>query len=67
MSKADYTVKVLVIGPVVTTEADLDAAFNEWMRLTIEEPERFLQQWQSVVAFQSDEMHGKAPSYGPCR
>ncbi len=64
MAKAGYTVNVVVIGPVVTTDAHVEAAFNEWMRLTIEEPEQFLQQWQAINGFQSDEAHGKAPSYG---
>jgi hypothetical protein len=62
--KNEYKMKVIAIGPVVTTAVDLAAAFNEWMRLTIEEPETFLQEWQAIVEFQGAEAHGDVPEYG---
>ena len=42
----------------------LVAAFNEWMRRYIEEPERFRREIQSVREFLAEEQGGKQPSYG---
>jgi hypothetical protein len=40
------------------------AAFNEWMRRYIENPEEFARQFQSVGAFLSEKNKGVEPSYG---
>jgi hypothetical protein len=40
------------------------AAFNEWMRRYIEEPERFLREWQTVERFQAEANGGREPTYG---
>lgn len=40
------------------------AAFNEWMRRYIEEPERFRREIQTVSQFLADKLNGVAPSYG---
>lgn len=42
----------------------LIAAFNEWMRRFIEEPERFKSEWQGVKQFLADVNVGREPSYG---
>lgn len=39
-------------------------AFNEWMRLYIEEPERFKREWKTVTEFLTEEKAGTSPSYG---
>ncbi len=39
-------------------------AFNEWMRLFTEEPDRFEHEFQTVVAFHRDQAEGREPSYG---
>lgn len=39
-------------------------AFNEWMRLYIEEPDNFLHTWTSIKEFQEEEESGEEPSYG---
>lgn len=39
-------------------------AFNEWMRLSIEEPERFQNQYQSMRAFEKAIESGVEPDYG---
>lgn len=40
------------------------AAFNEWMRRYIEEPERFEREWQTVGEFRESVKAGEVPSYG---
>lgn len=40
------------------------AAFNEWMRRYIEEPERFKREWQTVGEYIQQASEGKTPSYG---
>ena len=40
------------------------AAFNEWMRRYIEEPDRFDREWQSVGEYIQETSEGKTPSYG---
>ena len=40
------------------------AAFNEWMRRFIEEPERFEHEFQTVSTFQREDGSGREPSYG---
>ena len=39
-------------------------AFNEWMRLYIEEPERFRAGWVSIKEFLQETETGAEPSYG---
>ena len=39
-------------------------AFNEWMRRYIEEPERFMAEFQAVELFRRDEAEGREPTYG---
>lgn len=39
-------------------------AFNEWMRLTIEDPDRFEQQWQTIVTYRDAVAKGEEPDYG---
>ena len=39
-------------------------AFNEWMRLYTENPEKFQRDWQSVHMFLEEKQAGKEPSYG---
>ena len=53
-------------GPWNKTEADplMAAAFNEWMRRYIEEPERFRREWQTVSEYVQQISEGKTPSYG---
>jgi hypothetical protein len=40
------------------------AAFNEWMRRYIEEPDRFRREWETVGEFIQERGQGKPPSYG---
>jgi hypothetical protein len=40
------------------------ACFNEWMRRFIEEPARFTQEFEAVLAFLQEEQAGQVPSYG---
>jgi hypothetical protein len=42
----------------------LAAAFNEWMRRYIEEPERFAHEIQTVRQFMATMADGNEPSYG---
>jgi hypothetical protein len=49
---------------VTVAEADLVKAFNEWMRRTIEEPESFELQWQTMKAFEAAVAAGEEPDYG---
>jgi hypothetical protein len=46
------------------SKAQIAAAFNEWMRRYIEEPERFERELLCVRAFENETLHGHAPSYG---
>ena len=46
------------------TNLEMAAAFNEWMRRFIEEPERFEVEFRQVNAFLADEKAGQEPSYG---
>jgi hypothetical protein len=39
-------------------------AFNEWMRLYTEEPERFAHEWQTVGGYLAETKAGEVPSYG---
>ncbi len=39
-------------------------AFNEWMRLYTEEPDRYEREWQTVAAFLAEQAEGKTPTYG---
>ena len=40
------------------------AAFNEWMRRYIEEPERFRREWQTVQEYLAEEERGVKHTYG---
>jgi hypothetical protein len=40
------------------------AAFNEWMRRYIEEPEKFEAEFRTVSTFLSEQSAGKTPTYG---
>lgn len=40
------------------------AAFNEWMRRYIEEPERFKREWETVGEYIQEKGQGQIPSYG---
>lgn len=40
------------------------AAFNEWMRLYTDEPERFAREFQTVGDYLTEKGAGKTPSYG---
>lgn len=40
------------------------AAFNEWMRRYIEEPERFTREMTTVKRFLKQEQQGRVPTYG---
>ena len=46
------------------TNAQMAAAFNEWMRRFIEEPDRFNREFEDVNAFLVEQGAGKKPSYG---
>ncbi len=46
------------------TKEKMAAAFNEWMRRYIEEPERFLREWQSIQDFNATRRKKKIPTYG---
>ncbi len=46
------------------TDEQMAAAFNEWMRVYVEEPEKFERDWQAVREFLSDTNDGVEPSYG---
>lgn len=46
------------------TQGEMAAAFNEWMRRYIEEPDRFSREWQDVMEFEGDRFDRKEPSYG---
>ena len=46
------------------TRHQMVAAFNEWMRRYIEEPERFMRDIQNVRDFLAAEGAGAMPSYG---
>lgn len=46
------------------SRAILAAAFNEWMRLSIEEPDKFRSQIEDVRDFIQAENAGVEPSYG---
>lgn len=49
----------------LTVKMDLLAdAFNEWMRLFTEEPERFRQQWEDVLEYLDEAENGTTPTYG---
>lgn len=37
---------------------------NEWMRRYIDEPEKFEQEFRTVIAFIGEDEEGKVPSYG---
>lgn len=39
-------------------------AFNEWMRLYIEEPETFRREFDAIVNYKRDMDGGKEPAYG---
>ncbi len=39
-------------------------AFNGWLRRTIENPEQFAREWQTVVQFRDQCSVGEPPSYG---
>lgn len=45
-------------------ELQMAAAFNEWMRRYIEEPEQFEREFQSVTEFNAAVDSGNPPSYG---
>lgn len=47
--------------PVFRTVA---AAFNEWMREYIDEPEKFKAEARSILEFVGSDIHGEEPSYG---
>jgi hypothetical protein len=47
--------------PKVRTRAE---AFNEWMRLYIDNPEAFAHETASVRAFLEDKADGREPTYG---
>ena len=40
------------------------AAFNEWMREYIDEPEKFQAEARSIVEFIGADIHGEEPEYG---
>ena len=39
-------------------------AFNEWMRRYLEDPARFLREWEEIEHFKLEEKIGQEPSYG---
>jgi hypothetical protein len=43
---------------------DMARTSNEWMRRFIEEPEKFLSEFQSVSRFVADGLEGREPDYG---
>ncbi len=59
-------------GPAPSAKTDkaaghsksMAAAFNEWMRRYIVEPDRFDREWQSVSEYIQETSEGKTPSYG---
>lgn len=46
------------------TPSPTAAAFNEWMRRYIKEPERFRREWETVAEYIAKRGSGKSPSYG---
>lgn len=40
------------------------AAFNEWMREYIDEPEKFEPQARTILDFIGSDIHGETPDYG---
>lgn len=48
----------------VPGQAEMAAAFNEWMRRYTEEPETFAHEWETVGEFLGDQAAGREPSYG---
>lgn len=44
--------------------AKVAAAFNEWMRQYVEEPEAFSSEWESIKEFLQNEANGQEPDYG---
>ena len=45
-------------------EKKLAAAFDEWLRLYVEEPERFKREWQVVLEYVGDRGARLSPRYG---
>jgi hypothetical protein len=45
-------------------EKKVAAAFNEWMRLYTDEPERFEREFRTVNQFLLEREEGREPSYG---
>jgi hypothetical protein len=39
-------------------------AFNEWMRRYIDEPARYLREWETVEEFKREDAAGETPTYG---
>ena len=46
------------------TDKQMAAAFNEWMRRYIEEPEKFASDWEAIRTFLAEEQEGQEPTYG---
>lgn len=46
------------------SQKQLENAFNEWMRIYTEEPEKFNKDWQQVVEYLDEVKNGEEPSYG---
>lgn len=49
---------------VMLTDKRIAAAFNEWMRRYIDEPERFDRELTTARNFLAESARGKEPSYG---
>lgn len=57
--------KKIAAPPVNITDHALCArALNEWLRRTIETPEKFQQSWDMVALFRAEVNGGQPPSYG---
>ena len=46
------------------TDKQMAAAFNEWMRRYIEEPDKFASEWEAIKTFLAEEQEGREPTYG---
>jgi hypothetical protein len=57
-------VDVLPASVLLDTRGPWAAAFNEWMRQTIEETDKFMREWESVLQFERERLDSKVPDYG---
>jgi hypothetical protein len=46
------------------TDEQMAKALNEWMRRYIDEPDRFIAEFKTVMDFLQQEASGQEPSYG---